>query len=66
MMPLNPMQLLQQFTPFMQEMKGKDPNQLLNEMISKGVNQSQLNQAQQVAQQISGQLNQFKSMFGFK
>lgn len=55
------------FVQFMQQMKGKDPNQILNQMLSSGkLNQSQLNQAQQMAKQMEGQFGGFKSMFGFK
>ncbi len=67
MMQINPMQMLNQFPQFMQQMKGQDPNQLINQMLTSGrVSQEQVNQAQQMAQQMSGQFNQFKSMFGFK
>lgn len=58
--------MFSQFQNFMNQMKGKNPNTMLNEMISSGkVNQSQLNQAQTMAQQISGQFDSMKSMFGF-
>ena len=66
-MNMNPMQLMQQFPQFMNSMKGKNPNQIMGEIMSSGqINQNQLNQAQQMAQQMSDQFNQFKSMFGFK
>lgn len=55
------------FKDFMNSMKGKNPNDLLNYMISSGqINQQQLNFAQQKAKEIEGQLNGFKGMFGFK
>lgn len=61
---MNPMQM---FPQFMNQMRGKDPNQILQDMLSSGrLNQNQLNQAQQMAQQMAGQFNGFKSMFGFK
>ncbi len=60
----NPM--MQQFPKFMQMMRGKDPNQMLNDLISSGqVNQDQLNAAQKQYQQMGNMLNQFKGMFGF-
>lgn len=60
----NPM--MQQFPQFMGMMKGRDPRQMLNELVSSGkVNQDQLNAVQQRYQQIGGMFNQFKSMFGF-
>lgn len=64
---MNPMQLMQQFPRFMQQMKGQNPNQIINQMISSGhINQQQLNEAQQMAQQMTQQFEQFKSTFGFK
>lgn len=58
--------MLQQFPKFMQEMRGKDPNEMINQLISSGqINQQQLNQVQQQAQQMDGMFDQFKSMFHF-
>lgn len=63
----NPMQMLSQFPQFMNQMRGKDPNQILQQMMQSGrVSQQQLNQAQQMANQMAGQFDQFKGMFGFK
>lgn len=65
MMP-NPMQMISQFPQFMQQMRGQNPQQLLNKMLQSGrVSQQQLNQAQQIAQQMQGQFDQFRGMFGF-
>lgn len=65
MMP-NPMQMISQFVPFMQQMRGQNPQQMLNKMMQSGrINQQQLNQAQQAAQQMQGQFEQFRGMFGF-
>ncbi len=59
--------MFSQFQNFMNQMKGRDPNAMLNEMISSGrVNQNQLNAAQQQAQQLMGQFDSMKSMFGFE
>ena len=42
--------MMQQFQSFMQQMRGQDPNALLNRLVSSGqVSQAQLNQAQQMA-----------------
>lgn len=61
-----PMQGPINFIQFMNQHKGQDPNQILNQALSSGrYNQQQLNQAQQIAKQIEGQLNGFRSMFGF-
>ena len=55
------------FVKFMQYMKGKDPNQIISNMVSSGqINQQQLNIVQQKAKQFGGLFNGFKSMFGFK
>lgn len=62
----NPMQILSMFPRFMQMNQGKNPQQILNEMISSGqITQEQLNQAQKMAQQMSPQFEQFRQMFGF-
>lgn len=58
----NPM--IQQFTQFMNQMKGKDPNQLINEMVSSGkLSQAQLDQVQKQAQQMQGMFNSVRGMF---
>lgn len=67
---MNQMQMIQSFPQFMQQMKGKTPEQALSEIAAaNGLNQTQMNQLQQqaqaMAQQMTPQLNQFKSMFGF-
>lgn len=62
--PQDPM--LQQFPKFMQMMRGKDPNQMINELVSSGrINQEQLDAVQQRAQQVGGMFSQFKTMFNF-
>lgn len=62
-MPQNPM--LGQFSKFMNMMRGKDPNQVLNDLVSSGrVNQAQLDAAQKQARQMGGMFDQFKGMFG--
>ncbi len=62
-----PMNMMQAFQQFMMQNRGKDPNEIKNQMISSlHLNQNQLNQAQQMAKQIEGPMQQFKSMFGFK
>lgn len=54
------------FFEFMQSMKGKDPNQILNGLLQSGkINQNQLNVAQQKAKQMSGAFEGFRKMFGF-
>lgn len=59
----NPM--IQQFTQFMNQMKGKDPNQIINEMVSSGkLSQAQLDQVQKQAQQMQGMFEGMRGMFG--
>ena len=55
---------LMQFPQFVQAMRGKDPNAILAQMVQSGqISQQQLNQAQQMARQMSGQFEQFRGMF---
>ena len=55
--------MMQQFQQFMNRMRGKDPNAMIQELVSSGrVSQQQLDQAQKQAQQIA---NTFQSMPGF-
>ena len=57
--------MMQQFQQFMQQMKGKDPNAIINEMVSSGkISQEQLNKVQQQAQQMSGMFDGMRGMFG--
>lgn len=56
---------LQQFPRFMKQMRGKNPQAILNELVSSGrINQQQLDAVQKQAQQMSGMFDQFKGMFG--
>lgn len=56
---------LQQFPKFMQQMRGKNPKAMLDELVSSGkVSQQQLDAVQKQAQQMSGMFEQFKGMFG--
>lgn len=58
--------MMQNFQTFMQQMRGKDPNAIISQMVSSGrVSQAQLDQVQRQAQQMQGMFNGMKSMFGF-
>lgn len=58
--------MMQAFSQFMNANKGKNPNEMIQQMLQSGkLNQDQLNQAQQMAQQITGQFDSMKHMFGF-
>ena len=55
---------LHQFQQFMQQMRGQDPQKILNDMVSSGkITQNQLNQAQQQAQRMQGMLEPLRNMF---
>ena len=57
--------MLQQFQQFMNQMRGKYPNQMINEMVSSGqISQAQLNQAQKQAQQMQQMFEPLRAMFG--
>lgn len=54
------------FFGFMNQMRGQNPRQIINQMVQSGqITQQQLNVVQQKANEISGVLGQFKSRFGF-
>lgn len=60
----NPVQM--QFNQFMQQMKGKDPNVLIQKLVSSGrISQSQLNEAYRQLQANKEQFEGMKKMFGF-
>ena len=57
MMPQNNM--LAQFQQFRQQMQGKNPHEEINKLLQSGaINQQQLNQAQQMAQQFQAMFRQ--------
>ena len=57
--------LKQQFHQFMNQMRGKDPNAMIQELVSSGrVSQQQLDQAQKQAQQMQGMFEGMRGMFG--
>ena len=57
--------MMQQFQQFMQQMKGKDRNAMIQEMVSSGrISQDQLNQVQKQAQQMQGMFEGMRGMFG--
>lgn len=58
--------MMQNFQSFMQQMRGKDPNAIISQMVSSGrVSQAQLDQVQRQAQQMQGMFSGMKGMFGF-
>ena len=60
----NPLQ--NQFNIFMQQMKGRDPNALLNQLVSSGrISQEQLNNAHKQVENLKGEFDNMKKFFGF-
>lgn len=56
--------LMQQFQQFMQQMQGKDPNSVINEMVQSGrISQQQLNQVQQQAKNMQSMFEPMRKMF---
>ena len=61
---LNPLQ--NQFSLFMQQMRGQDPNAVLNQLVSSGrVSQEQINQAHKQVENFKSQFENMKKFFGF-
>ena len=57
--------MFQQFQQFMNAMQGRDPNQIINKLVSSGqISQAQLDQAQQKAQQMASKFEPLREMFG--
>ena len=57
--------MIQQFQQFMNQMRGKDPNAMIQELVSSGrVSQQQLDAAQKQAQQMQGMFEGMGGMFG--
>lgn len=55
----SPMSMVQQFNQFRQQMQGVNPQNMVMDMLRSGkINQQQLNQAQQMAQQMQYLLRQ--------
>lgn len=57
--------MLQQFQQFMNAMQGRDPNQIIQELVFSGrISQAQLDQAQQRAQQMASMFEPLRGTFG--
>lgn len=58
-------QLATQFNQFMQQMRGYDPNAILNQLIGSGrFSQQQINEAHKRAKSIENQLEGLRKTFG--
>jgi hypothetical protein len=61
---INPMQ--NQFTMFMQQMRGQDPNAIIEQLVKSGrINQQQINEAHKKAKELEAQFQPFRNKFGF-
>ena len=57
--------MMQQFQQFINQMRGKDPNAMIQDLVSSGrVSQQQLDAAQKQAQQMQGMFEGMRGMFG--
>ena len=57
--------MMHQFQQFMNQMRGRDPNAMIQELVSSGrVSQQQLDAAQKQAQQMQGMFEGMRGMFG--
>lgn len=55
------------FQNFMNQMKGKNADEMINQIVSNGyINQKELNMVQNMANNISNQFSSMKQMFGLK
>ena len=62
---MNRPNMMQQFQQFMSQMRGKDPNAMIQEMVSSGrITQVQLDQAQKQAREMSGMFESMRNVFG--
>ena len=58
--------MMQQFQRFMNQMKGKNPNEMIEQIVASGqLSQQQLNSIQQQAKNMEQQFSAMRSMFGF-
>jgi hypothetical protein len=58
--------LFNQFNQFMAQMRGQNPNSIINQLLSSGrINQQQINMAHQKAKEMEKQFDAIKKNFGF-
>lgn len=58
--------MMQQFQRFMNQMQGKNPNKMIEQIVASGqLSQQQLNSIQQQAKNMEQQFSVIRSMFGF-
>lgn len=58
--------MMQQFQRFMNQMQGKNPNEMIEQIVASGqLSQQQLNSIQHQAKNMEQQFSAMRSMFGF-
>ena len=58
--------MMQQFQRFMNQMQGKNPNEMIEQIVASGqLSQQQLNSIQQQAKNMEQRCSAMRSMFGF-
>lgn len=58
--------MMQQFQRFMNQMQGKNPNEMIEQIVASGqLSQQQLDSIQQQAKNMEQQFSAMRSMFGF-
>ena len=58
--------MMQQFQRFMNQMQGKNPNKMIEQIVASGqLSPQQLNSIQQQAKNMEQQFSAMRSMFGF-
>ena len=58
--------MMQQFQRFINQMQGKNPNKMIEQIVASGqLSQQQLNSIQQQAKNMEQQFSAMRSMFGF-
>lgn len=58
--------VLEDFDSFMQQMRGRYPRAIINQMVQSGrLSQEQLNAVQQRAQQMGGMFGRLRGKYGF-
>lgn len=57
---------MMQFNQFMQQMKGQNSNDIINQLLASGrINQQQINMARKKAKEMEKQFESMKKTFGF-
>lgn len=62
---MNNQSMMQSFQQFMMQMKGRNPREIIEQMVASGrITQEQLDAAQKQAQQMQGDFESMRGIFG--